>query len=367
MRILILANYANGLYLFRKELVESFVTDGHEVFISVPWDDNCKKLETLCVNLIKTDLDRHGINPFKDQALFRHYLKMIKELHPDVVLAYTIKPNIYGALAARIRKIPYIVNITGLGKAIEGGGILSKVLIKLYKISTKKAVRVFFQNEKNKRVMQDKGIAIHNSDLLPGSGVNLTEHPFRDYPSESEGVRFLAVVRIMKDKGIGEYLDMVEEVSARHPEAHFELVGEYEEDERGNYEPRIKALTDKGLLKYYGHIDNVEEVMSSVHVIVHPSYHEGMSNVLLEAAACGRPILCSNINGCKEAVVEGKSGLLFEPESKASLTSAVEDILKLSESQRSQMGASGRKHIEDAFDRNIIIKKYKGILEDMTS
>lgn len=362
MRILILANYANGLYLFRKELVESFIADGHEVYVSVPFDDNCIKLERLGIKLIKTDLDRHGVNPLKDQALFRSYLKMMKELKPDVVLTYTIKPNIYGGFAARLKKIPYICNITGLGKAIEGGGLLSQVLIKLYKISTKKAVRVFFQNEKNRKVMQDRGIALNNSDLLPGSGVNLTEHPFREYPEEADGIRFLAVVRIMKDKGIQEYLDMAEDISNRHPEAHFELVGEYEEDERALYEPRINDLVARGILKYYGHIDNVEEVMTRSHVVVHPSYHEGMSNVLLEAGACGRPILCSNINGCKEAVDAGKSGLLFEPEDVSSLTASVEKILSLDESSRRDMGACGRRFIERSFDRNIIIGKYKDLL-----
>jgi galacturonosyltransferase len=366
MRILVLSNYANGLYLFRRELIEQFMNDGHEVFVSVPPDENCDKLRSIGWNIYETELSRHGMNPFKDYKLYKAYKKLIRQLKADVVLTYTIKPNIYGAMAARVCKVPYICNITGLGKAIENGGLISKVLIMMYRTSMKKAKRVFFQNEKNMAILQKHGIALHNAGLLPGSGVNLTEHPFREYPSEEDGIRFLAVLRVMRDKGIEEYLQAAKDISARHQEVHFELVGEYEEDERDKYEPLIKELEEKGLLKYYGHIDNVEEVMSKSHVVVHPSYHEGMSNVILEAAACGRPILASNISGCKEAVDEGKSGFLFEPGSAAELEKEIEHILTLNGKERENMGQAARTLIEQKFDRRSIILTYIDEIKDIT-
>ncbi len=366
MRILVLSNYANGLYLFRRELIEQFMNDGHEVFVSVPPDENCDKLRSIGWNIYETELSRHGMNPFKDYKLYKAYKKLIRQLKADVVLTYTIKPNIYGAMAARVCKVPYICNITGLGKAIENGGLISKVLIMMYRTSMKKAKRVFFQNEKNMAILQKHGIALHNAGLLPGSGVNLTEHPFREYPSEEDGIRFLAVLRVMRDKGIEEYLQAAKDISARHQEVHFELVGEYEEDERDKYEPLIKELEEKGLLKYYGHIDNVEEVMSTSHVLVHPSYHEGMSNVILEAAACGRPILASNISGCKEAVDEGKSGFLFEPGSAAELEKEIEHILTLNGKERENMGQAARTLIEQKFDRRSIILTYIDEIKDIT-
>lgn len=366
MRILVLSNYANGLYLFRRELIDKFRQDGHEVFISVPPDENCDKLRGIGWNLYETQLSRHGMNPLKDLKLYKAYKKLIRQLHADVVLTYTIKPNIYGSMAARACRVPYICNITGLGKAIENGGLISKVLIIMYRTAMKKAKRVFFQNEKNMAILQEHGVALHNAGLLPGSGVNLTEHPFREYPSEAGGIRFLAVLRVMRDKGIGEYLEAAKAISARHPEAHFELVGEYEEDEREKYEPLIKDLEKDGYLKYYGHIDNVEEVMSKSHVVVHPSYHEGMSNVILEAAACGRPILASNISGCKEAVDEGKSGLLFEPGSTAELVKEIEHILTLSEKDRENMGKAARTLVEQKFDRRSIILTYIDEIKDIT-
>ncbi len=359
MRILVLSNYANGLYLFRRELIQAFIDEGHDVFISVPPDENCDKLRRLGWNLYEVPLDRHGMNPIRDYKLYKAYKRLMKQLKPDVVLTYTIKPNIYGSMAAKACKIPYMCNITGLGKAIENGGIISKILIVMYKISMGRARKVFFQNEKNKSVLQSKGVAVNNADLLPGSGVNLTEHPFRDYPSEEDGIRFLAVLRVMRDKGIAEFLEAAKDISKVHSNVHFELVGEYEEDERDKYEPLIKELEKDGILKYYGHIDNVDEVMEKSHVIVHPSYHEGMSNVILEAAACGRPILASNISGCKEGVAENESGFLFEPESVDSLKKEIEHILTLSENERSVMGKKSREHVEKTFDRNIIIDKYR--------
>ncbi len=359
MRILILSNYANGIWLYRKELVQSFIDDGHEVYISVPPDENCEKLTKLGFTVIETKLDRHGLNPIKDMALFREYLKLIKKYRPGVVLTYTIKPNIYGASAARLKRVPYICNITGLGKAVQGGGLLSRVLVSMYRFSMGKARKVFFQNEGNMKILQKRGIAKKNAALLPGSGVNTTEHPLRDYPDESNGIIILAVLRMMKDKGVGEYLEAVEKLSDKLPNLKFELVGEYEEDERHIYEPMIEALVSKGILKYYGHIDNVEEVMSRCHVVVHPSYHEGMSNVLLEAAACGRPVLTSNIPGCREAVIEGKNGFLFRSESAEALISSIEKIASLSTEERKAMGLEGRKFIVENFDRDIIISRYR--------
>ncbi len=362
MRILILTNYANGLYLFRRELVEAFIKDGHEVLISVPPDENCQKLRNLGWSVAETDLNRHGMNPIRDMGLFRAYLKLIGDFNPGVILTYTIKPNIYGSMAARVKKVPYICNITGLGKAIENGGILSKVLVEMYKISTRGARKVFFQNEKNRDVMQKKGIALNNSDLLPGSGVNLIEHPFVPYPDEKDGIVFLAVLRMMKDKGVDEYLSAAEIIRSRHQNVYFDLVGEFEEDEREKYEPLLEKLQREDKIKYYGHIDNVKDVMAKDHIVVHPSYHEGMSNVLLEAAACGRPILTCDINGCKEAVVRDESGFLFEPQSSKALVDAIERILSLSERDRADMGRAGRDHIEKNFDRNLIIDKYRELI-----
>ena len=193
---------------------------------------------------------------------------------------------------------------------------------------------------------------------MPGSGVNLEENPLRDYPSERDGIIFLAVLRIMKDKGIEEYLQAARQIAGEDPRARFYLVGEYEQESRALYEPQIKKLSEDRIIRYFGHINNVPEVMGHSHVIVHPSYHEGLSNVLLEAAACGRPVLASDVHGCRETMLEGESGLLFSARSAESLVQAMKTMLGFSESRRQEMGRRGREYVEDTFDRRKVIDAY---------
>ena len=368
MKILILTNYANGLWLFRKELLLAFLEEGHTVYVSLPPDENVDKLRSLrcggrAVRIIETPFERRGNNPARDLKLFLDYRRLLRKYQPDVVLTYTIKPNLYGGLACRLGHVPYLCNVTGLGTAIEDGGALSRILLRFYKISMKKAERVFFQNAKNREFMNRHGIAVHNSGLLPGSGVNLCEHTFSPYPPETEGIIFLAVIRIMRDKGIDEYLEAARVMVRRQAETdvqiRFWLAGEYEEESRAQYEPVIRELEDSGILRYFGHIDNVGEVMAQSHVIVHPSYHEGLSNVLLEAAACGRPVLASRISGCVETFCEGESGFGFAIKSADALVQAMEKVLALSGEERERMGRAGRKWVEDHFDRNIVLQAYR--------
>lgn len=358
MKIVIISNYANGLILFRKEVISSFIENNDEVIISIPWDENCSKLEELGARIVPCHLERRGMNPLKDLKLLLEYLSLLKTEKPDIVLTYTIKPNLYGGLASAIKKIPYLMNVTGLGTALENPGVLGKVLLTFYKLVTSKAKCVFFQNSGNMQFMQERGIAMKNSKLLPGSGVNLEEHPFENYPSEENGIRILAVLRIMKDKGIEEYLTAAQILSAKYSHVSFELVGEYEEDSRQIYEPMIVDLEKHGILKYHGHIDNVPEVMANTHVIVHPSYHEGLSNVCLEAAACGRPVLTTDVPGCRETIIPD-SGILFSARSSDTLISALETILSYTHEQREQMGISGRKYIECHFSRQIVVDMYQ--------
>lgn len=391
MKILVISNYANGLILFRKEVITSFLTPENEVVISVPFDENCKKLEHLGVRLVYSRLERRGMNPIKDGRLLLEYLALLKKEKPDMVLTYTIKPNLYGGLAASLLKIPYCINITGLGTALENPGMLGKILLAFYKIVTQNASYVFFQNRGNLIFMQEHKIALKNSRLLPGSGINLKEHPYEKYPSEENGIRILAVLRIMKDKGIEEYLEAARILSSKYPKLSFELVGEYEEESREKYEPLIQKLQQKGILKYYGHIDNVPEIMANSHILVHPSYHEGLSNVCLEAAACGRPILTTDIAGCRETVLTippannhstaasdhsaasdsvlpaSESGILFSAKSTDALVAALEIILSYTPQKREEMGIAGHNYVNSHFNRQFVIDAYHDAVNTVCS
>ena len=185
-RILILGNSASGLYDFRNELLLSFL-EKYEVYVSLPDGDTIPELSREGCHVIQTPIDRRGMNPKRDGKLFFTYIKMLKDIKPDVVLTYTIKPNIYGALACRLRRIPYLVNITGLGSAFERGGMVQKLVVLLYKIALKKANCVFFQNAYNQSVFERLGIKGKKTRRLPGSGVNLTRHSEEPYPQKQHG------------------------------------------------------------------------------------------------------------------------------------------------------------------------------------
>lgn len=358
MKVLILSNQANGLVLFRKELLQTFIKNGWETLVSVPMDEKCSKITALGCRICPVELERRGMNPVKDLKLLFHYLKLLKKEKPDVVLTYTIKPNLYGGLASKIRRVPYLMNITGLGTSLENPGMLGKILLLFYRFVTQGAKCVFFQNPGNMEFMQKRKIAMNNSCLLPGSGVNLMEHPQEEYPSEEQGIRFLAVLRVMKDKGVSEYLQAAEIIKKKYKNVSFCLAGDFEEDSRIEYESWLQELQNQKVIHYMGHINNVPEVMAESHIIVHPSYHEGLSNVLLEAASCGRPVLASNVPGCRETLHDHVSGILFEARSVESLVEAMEEIMVLTENERRQMGLEGRKYVETHFNREKVIKIY---------
>jgi len=356
-KILILSNSSSGLYEFRNEIVLDMLKD-HEVYLSLPDRDNYFELfEKEGAKMIYTEFERRGMNPLKDLGLYKTYKRIIKEIKPDLVCTYTIKPNIYGGMASSVCRVPYVVNITGLGTAIQGGGILARLLTCMYKIATNKAKCVFFQNEYNRNFMQERGIAKKTARMLPGSGVNLNVHSYKAYPLEENGIKILAVLRVMKDKGIEEFLGLVDELGSE--KVKFILAGRYEEETKDQYEPIIKRLESEGKLEYKGFVDDMDVLYSECHFIVHPSYHEGLSNVCLEAAACGRMVIASDVPGCRETLVENKTGYLCKLKDKESLIEAAGKALALSENEREEMGRAGRSFVEKNYSRDIVIERYR--------
>ncbi len=355
MKIVIFANSASGLYKFRKELLERLISLGHQIFISLPKGDFINELQDLGCNFIETKISRHGTNPFTDFRLLKKYKSILKELTPDIVFTYTIKPNIYGGIACASKNIPYIVNITGLGIAIENSGLLQKFVLFLYKYGLRKAKRVFFQNQENQIFMINHNVVKDNYKLIPGSGVNLNNHCFENYPIDDGMLRFLFIGRLMKDKGIEELFDCIEYIQKKYKNIEFDIIGGYDEDK---YQSRIVDLENKGYLKYWGIQKDVHNFIKSHHVTVLPSYHEGMSNVLLESAACGRPVIATDIPGCKEIFDDTISGISCMPRSVDSLINAVERFIHLPYEQKARMGIAGRKKVEKEFDRNIVVDSY---------
>lgn len=355
MKILVLTNDGEGLYKFRKELLIELLKN-NEVFISLPRDKYIPLLEEIGCKYIETIFNRKGTNPIKDIELYKFYKKTIKEIKPDAVLTYTIKPSVYGGMACQKLDVPYIVNITGLGSAIENGGILQKISLSLYKIGINKAYKVFFQNTSNKDFMLSKNIVKESQcDLLPGSGVNLNEYKVLDYPNDST-IDFVFIGRIMKEKGFDQYIESAKYIKNKYPNTRFHIAGEYEDD----YKEKVEELVKKDILIYHGSVINmVDEIYKKVHCVIHPTYYaEGLSNVLLEALACGRPIITTDRPGCREVVEDNVNGYITKQKDTNDLIKNIEKFISLTNTQRKQMGLNGRKKVEKEFDRNIVINKY---------
>ena len=356
--IMILTNHDGGLFHFRRELLERLLAEGFRVIVSVPAGEYRTQIEAVGCVYEPTEIERRGMNPVKDFLLFCRYGRMIKKYDPSVILTFTIKPNIYGALQARIGKVPYIVNVTGLGTALQRDGVIQKPLLFLYRFALKKACCVFFQNQENLRFMREKGCVRKKCRLIPGSGVNLQEFQALPYPEETQEIRILNITRIMKDKGIEELLSASEAVHKRYPGTVFEIVGDFEEDSRTLYEEKVEELQKNGIIKYYGYQKDIKAFLARCHLVVHPTYHEGMSNVLLEAAASARPVAASDISGCREAFEDGKGGLAFKPQDAGALTQAVEHFLQLEHTRKRQMGEAARSYVEQHFDRDKVVQAY---------
>lgn len=349
-KILILANSCGGLCDFR-DLFLDRLAEQYAVTVSVPDDVKKEELEARNFRVYKTPINRRGINPVEDFKLCLAYGRLMKEVKPDVVITYTIKPNIYGGLSAGIRRIPCIATITGLGTAFEKKGPLLWLVVFLYKIGLRKDACIFFQNAANREVFKKYKIHGRKDRLVMGSGVNLQKHCYKPYPEGAE-THFLYVGRVMKAKGIMEYLEAAKRLHS--DKVFFDIMGYCDED----YQNILDDLESRSIIRQLGFQTEVRPHLAAASAIVVPSFHEGMSNVLLEAAATGRPVIASEISGCMEAFEEGKTGFGFTPGNAEELIEAMEKFLALSIEERERMGLAGRRKMEAEFDREKIADVY---------
>lgn len=350
--VLVLANFSGGLYDFRNELLLGLLKE-HTVYVSIPDEVKRKELEDEGCKVVHTPINRRGINPFEDFKILTGYRKLFKEIKPDLVLTYTIKPNIYGGFLCRIKKIPYIATITGLGSTFQKKGLLKWLIVRMYRMSLKKAECIFFQNGRNKSIFEENKILGKSSLLVNGSGVNLEKHIFEEYPVlAADTQKFLFIARIMKEKGIEEFLEAADRLHSDN--ILFETLGGCDED----YQEMLDDYESKGIVKNRGFQTEVHGYLKNASAVVLPTYHEGMSNVLMEASATGRPVIATNISGCKEIFEDGVTGFGCEPQSADSLTEAIEKFLALSTEERAEMGRKARKKMEREFDRKLVTDVY---------
>lgn len=358
-KVLFLVNHDVVIYNFRLELVERLLNDGYEVHISSPYGERIDDLKKLGAVYHEINMERHGMNPISEAKLLLRYRKLIRYVKPDIVLGYTIKPNIYGAMAAAEKHIPFVANITGLGTAVENPGVSQKLMVGLYKIAFKNVQKVFFQNTENRQFFIDHNIAVDKHGLLPGSGVNLSRFIVSEYPSDTI-VKFAFISRIMKEKGIDQYLDAAKVIRAKYPDTEFHVCGFCESE----YEGKLNEYDHNGTVIYHGMIRDVAGFMSEMNCIIHPTYYpEGLSNVLLESCASGRPIITTDRSGCREVVDDSVNGYMIPQKNSQKLIEAVEKFIKLSFVEKKAMGLAARKKVEEEFDRQIVVDAYMKEIE----
>lgn len=352
MKILIITNHSYMLYRFRRELIAQLQAE-HEVVLSMPFVGHEEDFQAMGLRCINTDVDRRGINPKTDLKLMAAYRRLLRSERPDLVITYSIKPNIYAGMLCSMMKIPFCANVQGLGTAFQRKGLAQFVTV-LYRTALKKAKAVFFENEGNAQEFVDRKILPRGQiTVLPGAGINLERYPLTPYPDNRQ-VRFLYLGRIMKEKGIDELFAAMRRLYAElGDQVHLDLVGFFDD----NYEAEVHQLVEAGIATFHGFQPEPRPYYAAADCIVLPSYHEGLSNVLLEAAATGRPVITSDIHGCKEAVDSGISGLLCRVRDADDLYQKLHQMAGFTRQEREAMGLAGRQKVQREFEKTMVVRK----------
>lgn len=337
------------LYRFRLELIEA-LAEHNEIVLSMPFVGHENDFAALGYRIIETNVNRRGINPITDIKLFNKYRTILEEEKPDLVITYSIKPNVYGGFAARLAGVPYCANVQGLGSAFENKALASLVSV-MYKCALCEAETVFFENAEDERLFVSRHIVSDSKTaVLPGAGINLDKYQYSEYP-KNEKFRFLYLGRLMREKGIDELFDAVEHLFSDGENFVLDLVGFFEDE----YSERVTQLEQIGVVRFHGFITDVRPYYAMSDCIVMPSWHEGMSNVLLEAAAVGRPIVTTDIFGCREAVDDGVTGLLVRSKDPNDLYEKMKKMLHTDAEVRKHMGEAAREKMKREFGKEKVV------------
>ena len=377
--IALLTNNDDDVFCFRLELVKAILERGYRLFISCPDGPKFDAMEKE-YGLKKgrdfiyddPEIDRRGTSVVKDYRLLRHYRRKFKELRPDVILTYTAKPNVYASIAARRLKIPVINNVTGFGSVLKQPGIKQKFIMRLFRTAFKSSASVMFQNETNLKLAKETKLVGGRCRLVPGSGVALERFTAREYPDGGDGtgggtVVFNYIGRVMREKGVDDYLEAASRIKAKYPDTEFNVLGFIEPTEI-EYKEKLSALGESKTVIYRGSVEDVRPWIERAHCIIHPSvYGEGTSNVLLENAATARPSITTDNPGCRETVRDGITGFIYKGGDVDALEELIVRFLGMKNGERREMGLLGRKYIEENFSREIVIREYLNEIDRLTS
>ena len=346
------------------------VANGHEVIAVAPVDEHSVRLAELGCRYVPMPMDNQGTHPGRDLILLWRFLRLMRRERPDVYLGYTVKPNVYGSLAAHLLRIPVINNISGLGAVFIRDGWLLRVVRWMYRTALMRSAKVFFQNDDDRQLFISGGLLrAEMTDLLPGSGIDLnrfTPSPKTVGLGDESKFRFLLIARMLRDKGVGEYVEAARLLRQRWPLAEFCLLGFVDvQNPTAISHIEMDAWVAEGVVNYLGVSEDVRAEIAAADCIVLPSYREGTPRTLLEAAAMGRPIITTDAVGCREVVDDGVNGYLCKVRDAGDLAEKMELMLSLPPEQRSKMGQRGRAKMVTKFDEQIVIKKYLAAIEEI--
>ena len=364
-RVLIVLNTTWNLANFRSGLIRGLVSAGYEVIAVAPPDKHIARVVALGCRYLPLSMDNQGKNPIKDLWLFLHFWHLFRRVRPSVYLGYTIKPNVYGSLAARILHIPTVNNIAGLGAVFNTNSWLTRLVRLLYTFALARSRRVFFQNEEDRQLFVLGGVVSELiSERLPGSGIDLKEFLPAPLPNRSP-TRFLMIARMLWDKGVGEFVEAARLLRKSGLNAEFCLLGFLDvQNPSAISRSQMEAWVAEGVVRYLGVSDNVREEIAQADCVVLPSfYREGTPRTLLEAAAMARPIITTDSVGCRDVVDDGVNGFLCRPKDAFDLAEKMHQMFTMSPSVREAMGLRGRKKVEADFDEEIVIRKYLQAIE----
>ncbi|MCB2016003.1 MAG: glycosyltransferase family 4 protein [Hydrogenophaga sp.] len=368
-RVLIALNTAWNLVNFRAGLIRSLVAQGYEVIAVAPRDGHADRLAALGARYVELPMDNGGTNPVQDLRLWWRFRRVFKAERPDVYLGYTVKPNVYGSLAAHSLGIPVVNNIAGLGAVFIRQSVVTRIVRWLYRTALRRSAHVFFQNDDDRQLFVQGGLVREEiTSLIPGSGIDLSRFaPVPDRGTPGEAMCFLLIARMLWDKGVQEYVDAARALRQRYPQMRFAMLGFLDvENPAAIPRDKVEAWVAEGVVEYWGTSDDVRQEVEQADCVVLPSYREGTPRTLLEAAAMGKPLVTTDAVGCREVVDDGVNGYLCEVRSATSLANAMERLAGLGVAERAAMGQAGRDKMTRQFDERIVVKAYLTVIDSLT-
>lgn len=365
MRLVMVANTAWSVFNFRHSLIKELLSCVVELYVIAPEDKFSAKLAEMGCRVVDLPMQAKGVNPIADLGLMLRLLRHYREIKPDFIIHYTIKPNIYGSLAAKLVGVPSLAITTGLGYTFVNQNVVSQVARQLYKFAFRYPKEVWFLNEDDRSVFLEHQLIVPDKAvLLHGEGVNLNHFVPTDKPQPDEHVRFLLIARMLRDKGVCEFVEAARQIRKQHPNAIFQLLGDCGVPNPSVIGREEIAQWEKdGIVEYLGTTDDVRPIIAQADCLVLPSYREGIPRTMIESAAMAKPLIVSDAPGCRDVVLDGQTGYLCEVKNAQSLAQRCEQFLTLSDSEKQAMGNAGRSYMEAKFDEKWVIKQYFATLK----